>query len=144
MSDPYECIQQMQQEIERLRETLTKANKAASFMHEEPYRTMLGLGLGDHVLFQGVPELKCKLDKAMQELERIRLENAALRRELYPPRPEQRELRYWIVTWLGGPLKEPQAVASTTWPGVLELKDMLEKSGANASHINILEQRALL
>ena len=84
------------------------------------------------------------IQQMQQELERLRNENAFLRRELYPPRPEQLELRYWIVTWLDGPRQEPRAVASTTWSATLEFKTMLEKADAEGGHIQILEQRVLL
>ena len=150
-----ENIQQMQQELERLRlelktenkhvvflnDTLTKVSKAASFMHEEPYRTMLGLSFGDNILIQGTPELKLLLDKTMQEVNRLRNENAFLRRELRPPEAEKKELKYWIVTWLDrwslGYKFESEAIAE--WPNVLKRKAELEPR-PGVSHIRILEQ----
>ena len=150
-----ENIQQMQQELERLRlelktenkhvvflnDTLTKVSKAASFMHEEPYRTMLGLSFGDNILIQGTPELKLLLDKTMQEVNRLRNENAFLRRELYPPEAEKKELKYWIVTWVNEH-QAPQARVFTVWSEVPQLQEDLKR--ANCTHINILEQRILL
>lgn len=138
-----EDIQHLQQELERLRAALTKANNAASFMYEEPYRTLLGLSIGDHVLFQGVPELKFRLDKTMQEVNRLTNENAALRRELYPPELPKKELKYWIVTWLVFN-QYPYADVCSTWESVMLRKQGLELATDSISHIRILQQSVLL
>lgn len=124
-----------------LNDTLAKASQVTGFMHEEPYRSMLGLTAGDNTLIQGVPELKGRLDKALQEVNRLTNENAFLRRELYPPESPKKELKYWIVTWLDNN-QIPNAVAVSLWTGVLSLRDDLKN--ANCTNLHIHEQRVLL
>ena len=81
------------------------------------------------------------IQQMQQEIERLRNENAHLRRELYPPDAEKKELKYWIVTWLDEH-QAPQAMAFTIWSAVPQLQEGLKR--ANCTHINILEQRVLL
>ena len=76
-----------------------------------------------------------------QEVNRLRNENAFLRRELRPPEAEKKELKYWIVTWLDrwslGYKFESEAIAE--WPNVLKRKAELEPR-PGVSHIRILGQ----
>lgn len=80
-----------------------------------------------------------------QEVNKLRNENAALRRELYPPKPEQKELKYWIVTWVvhGNTTVLFEATACASWRQVVDKREEL-KQMPFVSHINILEQRVLL
>ncbi len=80
------------------------------------------------------------IEQMQQELERLRNENAALRRELYPPESPKKELKYWIVTGLSG--TTPIAEATDDWHKVLRTKLYLASNGFTS--INILEQRVLI
>lgn len=78
-----------------------------------------------------------------QELERLRNENAALRRELHPPESPKKELKYWIVTWLVFN-QFPYADVCASWESVMLRKQGLELATDSISHISILEQRVLI
>lgn len=124
-----------------LNDTIAKATQVTGFMYEEPYRSMLGLKIGDNVLIQGVPELKSHLDKTLQELERLRNENAMLRRELFPPESPKKELKYWIITGID-PEGHTFAAAEDTWGALIEVRSCYKKKGY--TNISILEQRVLI
>lgn len=80
-----------------------------------------------------------------QENNKLRQEVAALRRELYPPEPPKKELKYWIVTWLvhGNTTVLFEATACASWRQVVDKREEL-KQMPFISHISILEQRVLL
>ena len=83
------------------------------------------------------------IEELQQEVNRLRNENAALRRELYPPESPKKELKYWIVTWVVFN-QYPYAEACHSWESVMRRKQELELATDSISHINILEQRVLL
>ena len=77
------------------------------------------------------------IQQMQQELERLRNENAFLRRELRPPVPSKRTLKYWIVTWINH-TGDPSVTLFTNWSDTLDHKSYLEVH--NYTHIRILEQ----
>lgn len=85
------------------------------------------------------------LQRLQQELERLRNENAALRRELYPPESPKKELKYWIVTWVASDniTTLVNAIAHKNWSSIVAKQEELKQTPF-VSHINILEQRVLL